>query len=82
MSKTLLSLAAAALIVGGLATVSSGAQAATAHKSAHKMSCYDYAWDSQQQKDCLTKGDKAAKPAAKKTSMKKKSKKAAPKTTS
>jgi hypothetical protein len=82
MSKTLLSLAAAALIAGGLATVSTGAQAAAAHKSAHKMSCYDYAWESQQQKDCLAKGDTAAKPAAKKTSAKKKTKKAAPKTTS
>ena len=74
MSKTLLSLAAAALIAGGLAVVPTGAQAAAAHKSAHKMSCYDYAWDSQQQKDCLAKGDTAAKPAAKKTSAKKKTK--------
>ena len=82
MSKTLLSLAAAALIAGGLALAPTGAQAATAHKAAHKMSCYDYAWDSQQQKDCLAKGDTAAKPAAKKTSAKKKTKKAAPKTTS
>ena len=79
MSKTLLSLAAATLIMGGLASVPTAAQAATApaHKSMHKMSCYDYAWDSQQQKDCLQ-----GKPAAKKTVMKKKTKKAAPKTTS
>jgi hypothetical protein len=86
MSKILFSLAAAALIIGGLASVSTSAQAATkapmAHKASHKMSCYDYAWDSQQQKDCLAKGDTMAKPAVKKTSMKKKAKKAAPKTTS
>ena len=78
MSKILLSLAAAALLVGGLATLSTGAEAAT--KSAHKMSCYDYAWESQAQKDCLAKGDKPA--MVKKTSVKKKAKKAAPKTTS
>ena len=86
MSKTLLSLAAATLIIGGLASVPTSAQAATAapmaHKSVHKMSCYDYAWDSQQQKDCLVKGDKMAKPAVKKASTKKKATKAAPKTTS
>jgi hypothetical protein len=86
MSKTLLSLAAATLIVGSLALVPTSVQAATkapmAHKSAHKMSCYDYAWDSQQQKDCLVKGDKMAKPAVKKASTKKKAVKAAPKTTS
>jgi hypothetical protein len=84
MSKTLFSLAAAALIIGGLASVPTSAEAATkapmAHKASHKVSCYDYAWDSQQQKDCLAKGD--AKPAVKKASVKKKAKKAAPKTTS
>jgi hypothetical protein len=85
MLKTLFSLAAAALIIGGLASIPTSAEAATkapmAHKAVHKMSCYDYAWDSQQQKDCLAKGDKMAKPAVKKTSMKKKAKKAAaPKT--
>jgi hypothetical protein len=78
MSKTLLSLAVAALVAGGLATVSTGAEAAT--KSVHKMSCYDYAWESQAQKDCLAKGDKPM--MMKKTSAKKKAKKAAPKTTS
>jgi len=26
-----------------------------AHKSRHKMSCYDYAWESQDMKDCLAK---------------------------
>jgi len=26
-----------------------------AHKSKHKMSCYDYAWESQDMKDCLAK---------------------------
>jgi hypothetical protein len=25
------------------------------HKSHHKMSCYDYAWESQDMKDCLAK---------------------------
>ena len=86
MLKTLFSLAAAALIIGGLASLSTSAQAATkapmAHKASHMTSCYDYAWDSQQQKDCLAKGDKTATPAVKKTTMKKKAKKAAPKTTS
>ena len=90
MSKTLLTLAAAALLIGGLASAPAQAAApakAPAHKMAHhashhKKSCYDYAWESQQQKDCLAKGDTAAKPAAKKTSAKKKTKKAAPKTTS
>jgi hypothetical protein len=26
-----------------------------AHKSRHKMTCYDYAWESQDMKDCLAK---------------------------
>ncbi len=82
MNKKLLSLAAAALLVGGLSFVASPAEAATAkkasmHKSHHKMSCYDQAWESQAMKDCLAKAE--AKPAAKKA-MKKGKKKA--KTTS
>jgi hypothetical protein len=39
------------------------------------MSCYDYAWDSQAQKDCLA----GKKPMAKKATSKKSMKKAAPK---
>jgi hypothetical protein len=27
-----------------------------ASRSKHKMTCYDYAWESQDQKDCLAKG--------------------------
>ena len=69
MSKTLLSFAAATVILGGLTSVSALAQttpakAPMAHKMAHHAmhhrSCYDLAWDSQQQKDCLA--GKAAKP--------------------
>jgi hypothetical protein len=41
-----------------------------AHKASHhKMSCYDYAWDSQAMKDCLAKG--TSKPMTKKSSKKK-----------
>jgi hypothetical protein len=38
--------------------------------SHHKMSCYDYAWESQQMKDCLAKME-GKKPMAKKASAKK-----------
>jgi len=37
----------------------------------HKMSCYDYAWESQQMKDCLAKAG-SKKPAGQKTSTTKK----------
>jgi len=37
-------------------TMGSGApKKMMAHKSKHKMSCYDYAWESQDMKDCLAK---------------------------
>jgi len=39
--------------------------------SHHKMSCYDYAWESQQMKDCLAKSG-GKKPAPQKTSTTKK----------
>ena len=39
--------------------------------SHHKMSCYDYAWDSQQMKDCLAKSS-SKKPMPQKTSATKK----------
>ena len=39
--------------------------------SHHKMSCYDYAWESQQMKDCLAKSG-GKKPAAQSTSTTKK----------
>jgi hypothetical protein len=88
MSKTLLSIAAAALIAAGLASVPAAAQTAPAapaakapahkmamhHASHHKMGCYDYAWESQAQQDCLA--GKPAAPMAKKTSAKAKKKKA------
>jgi hypothetical protein len=78
MSKTLLSLAAATVILGALTSVSALAQttpdkAPMAHKMHHR-SCYDLAWDSQQQKDCLA--GKSAAPMVHKTSMKHKKAKA------
>jgi hypothetical protein len=87
--KKLMYITAATLLVAGLAAAPASAQgttkpAATTSKSMKKMpmkahhvrSCYDYAWDSQAQKDCLA--GKSAKPMAKKASAKK-SKKAATK---
>jgi hypothetical protein len=75
MSKTLLSLAAAALLLGGLAVAPASAQTAAPakkapakhamHHASHMKSCYDYAWDSQQQKDCLAKPAAATAPAKK-----------------
>jgi hypothetical protein len=38
----------------GKAAMTSDAKPAS-HNSHHKWSCYDYAWESQQQKDCLAK---------------------------
>jgi hypothetical protein len=63
--KKLFSLAAAALLVGSLASVSAFAADApkaaapkkAMAKSHHQMSCNDYAWESQAMKDCLAKGD-------------------------
>jgi hypothetical protein len=37
----------------------------------HRMGCYDYAWESQEMKDCLAKHPAAAKPASHKHSSKK-----------
>jgi hypothetical protein len=79
MSKTLLSLAAAALLLGA-AAIPAAAQTTPApaanppakhamhnhamHHAAHHMkSCYDLAWDSQAQKDCLAKPASAPAPA-------------------
>lgn len=59
--KTLLSFAVATLLIGGFATAASAA----GHKGHHARSCYDYAWDSQEQKDCLAKGDTQPAPAKK-----------------
>lgn len=90
--KKLLCLAAATLMLGGLATLPTAAMAAgtappppakhTMHKAsakhhmhhrmAHKRSCYDYAWQSQQMKDC--QAGATSKPMAK-TSAKKHMKK-------
>jgi hypothetical protein len=43
------------------------------HHAKHMMSCYDYAWESQDQKDCLAKhGGEDMKPAAAKKMSKKK----------
>jgi hypothetical protein len=86
--KKLMYITAAALLVAGLAVAPASAQGtkpgATTSKSMKKMpmkarharSCYDYAWDSQAQKDCLA--GKSAKPMAKKAA-KKSAKKAAKK---
>jgi hypothetical protein len=85
--KKLMYLTAATLLVAGLAAAPAFAQGtakttttkttktATMKKSHHAMSCYDYAWDSQAQKDCLA----GKKPMAKKATSKKSMKKAAPK---
>jgi hypothetical protein len=85
--KKLMYLTAATLLVAGLAVAPAFAQGtakttttkttktATMKKSHHAMSCYDYAWDSQAQKDCLA----GKKPMAKKATSKKSMKKAAPK---
>jgi len=86
--KKLMMITAAMLLAAGFATAPAFAQAAAtktmpmktmAKKSAHARSCYDYAWDSQAQKDCLA--GKSSKPMAKKASAKKSTKKAAPKKT-
>ena len=86
--KKLMFLTAATLLVAGLAAAPAFAQGtaktttktattktATMKKSHHAMSCYDYAWDSQAQKDCLA----GKKPMAKKATSKKSMKKVAPK---
>ena len=77
MNKKLLSLAAAALLVGGLSLAASPADAATPKKEGHYkhqakhhvFNCYDYAWESQELKDCLDKAQ--AKQASAKSSPKK-----------
>lgn len=78
--------AVAALVAGGLAMPAAYAQTSTApaakpmtmkkpmmHKSAHKMNCYDLAYQSQAMADCLAKGGNATapKPMMKKSSKKK-----------
>jgi hypothetical protein len=76
MRKFSLTLAAACLATLGLASLPATAQQSPApnaaaphpmqhmmgmhHKMAHPASCYDYAWESQEQKDCLAKGDQPA----------------------
>ena len=78
--KKLMVITAAAILVAGLASASASAQGAAkkaaVHKAKHATSCYDYAWDSQAQKDCLA-GKKPT--AVKKASAKKSMKKATPK---
>ena len=79
MPKTLLSLAAA-LLFGGAIIVPAAAQTTTPapaanaptkhahamhHAGHHVKSCYDLAWDSQAQKDCLAKPASAPAPAKK-----------------
>jgi hypothetical protein len=82
--KKLMYITAATLLVAGLAAAPAFAQGtakttttktATMKKARHATSCYDYAWDSQAQKDCLA----GKKPMAKKAATKKSTKKAAPK---
>jgi hypothetical protein len=85
MSKTLLSFAAAALLLSGLAVVPAAAQTTPApaakapakhathhHATHHAKSCYDYAWESQAQKDCLAKPASTPAPAKKAAKSKKK----------
>jgi hypothetical protein len=74
--KKLMVIAAATLLAIGLASASAFAQGATKKaampKAKHAMSCYDYAWDSQAQKDCLAgKKPMTMKKASAKKSMKK-----------
>ena len=83
--KKLMYITAATLLVAGLAAAPAFAQGTTKKmpmKAHHTKSCYDYAWDSQAQKDCLA--GKSAKPMAKKAmakkSMKSMKKSTAPKT--
>jgi uncharacterized membrane protein len=80
--KKLMVIALATLLAVGLASASAFAQGATKKaampKAKHAMSCYDYAWDSQGQKDCLA-GKKPM--TMKKSSAKKSMKKSMPKTT-
>jgi hypothetical protein len=52
MFKSACLIAAAAAIAAIAATPASAAK--------HKWSCYDYAWESQDQKDCLAHPEKAA----------------------
>ena len=70
--KTLFSVTAATLLVAGLAAAPAFAQGTMKKsmpmKAHHSMSCYDYAWDSQAQKDCLA--GKSAKPMTKKATKK------------
>jgi hypothetical protein len=79
--KKLMYITAATLLVAGLAATPAFAQDAMKKKmpmkahTHHAMSCYDNAWDSQAQKDCLA----GKKPMAKKAATKKSTKKAAPK---
>lgn len=78
--KKLMYITAATLLVAGLAAAPAFAQgtakkATPMKKAHHTMSCYNYAWDSQAQKDCLA----GKKPMAKKAATKKSMKKAAPK---
>jgi len=79
--KKLIVIAAATLLAVGLASASAFAQGATKKaampKAKHATSCYDYAWDSQAQKDCLA-GKKPM--TMKKASAKKSMKKTTPKT--
>jgi hypothetical protein len=63
-------------LAAGLAAPAIAADMPMKHKhSKHMMSCYDYAWESQDQKDCLAKhGGQDMKPAAEKKMSKKKKK--------
>jgi len=80
--KKLMVIAVATLLAVGFASASAFVQGATKKaampKAKHAMSCYDYAWDSQGQKDCLA-GKKPM--TMKKSPAKKSTKKSMPKTT-
>ena len=74
--KKLMVITAAAMLVASLASGSAFAQGATkkaaVHKTKHTTSCYNYAWDSQAQKDCLAKPASAPAPDKKAAKAKKK----------
>jgi hypothetical protein len=75
MLAKLWSVAAVGAIVGLLTMPASAATAQgqskpAAAKTHHKMSCGDYAWQSQEMKDCMAKQGATKKPATKKVSKK------------
>jgi hypothetical protein len=72
MSKLLLPVAATLAVLGFAVAPAAAAGKTMHHAMHHRMSCLDYAWDSQEMKDCQAKGDTVAKPTSAKTKKSKK----------